>query len=247
MRENFLYYALIALIFFGLYSSTLTGEAPRQAIVDRDTKLRGAGYDVVGEREYLISRGLRTDTLGSPGRAGYSVFFDNFPFPPGKGDLDRNGQIDRNDLIILQQIYQRAIDQRTPLQKHGVRWEFPPTRTVVTSDIGFGIYDSNGDIDDDGQITMEDVEVLRRALNPYMSVRTSIMTEYKDKADCVELGAQTCTAGQRWKIGTCREIRKGGALYGLLAYQWEDCPRGSVCVVRGRGKAECAFTYTGNY
>lgn len=239
MRENILFIMLIGILLLGFMSNTLTGQAPRETLLDRSSKTAGAGYDVVGERNYLITRGTRTDVLGGPSRAGYSLLFGNFPFP-GKGDLDHDGSITVNDLHILQLIFQRGTDARTPSFPHdGLRWEYNDENYIPASDRTYGIYDPQGDINGDGQVTRVDLILLRNALNPYLGIKTSLISDYKEQVDCVQMGRQTCAVERRGQLGTCKEILKGGSQYGLLAYQWEPCPKGHSCLVRTAGRAEC--------
>ncbi len=240
MRENLLFVMVFGLLLLGFLSHTLTGAAPRGTIIDRYSKISGAGYDRVGDREYLVSRGVRTDILGGPSRAGYSILFGNFPFPEGKGDLDRDGKITKNDFFILQTLMQRGSDVRTPLEKKGYRYEYTYDSSIASANSRTtGYYDEAGDIDDDGAITYRDVVILQRALNPYLGVKTSLLSDYKEMSKCLQLGAQTCAVDRRDQIGTCKELLKGGTQYGFMAYAWEDCPIEHSCVVKGHGRAAC--------
>jgi len=238
MRETILLVMLIGILFLGFLSSSLTGYAPRADILSRDSKTAGAGYGDVGNRNYLITTGSRTDTLSGPGRVGYSIAFGNFPFE-GKGDLDGDGDVTRNDLYILQTIWQQGRNTGVPLQRNRLRWLYNPDTEIVNSDRTYGTYAKEGDIDGDWQITYEDVKVLRNALNVYLGTKTSLMADYKAKANCVNLGSRTCAVGKRYQIGTCEELFPGGAQYKLNAYKWADCPEGFSCMVRGHGEAEC--------
>lgn len=238
MKEKILFVMLIGILLLGFLSSSLTGYAPRGDILSRDSKTAGAGYGSVGNRYYLITTGSRTDTLGGPGRPGYSIAFGNFPFE-GKGDIDGDGEITRDDLYRLQTLYQRASGLGTPLQRTRSRWEYDPDKKIVDSSRTYGTYDEQGDINNDGQITYEDVKVLRNALNIYLGTKTSLMADYKAKANCVNLGSQTCAVGKRYQIGTCEELFPGADKYKLDAWVWTDCDKGFSCMVRGSGRAEC--------
>lgn len=244
MKENLLIIMVIALLFIGFIATGInyTGESYRTAVLSREAKFQDSRN--VGNRYYPIYRGGRFPYHTSPGGTGIS--FLSGP-PPGKGDLDGDGDVDKNDFRIVSAMYSRTKDIPFALPADVGRFnlgsEYHGGSTLGYTESSIGYYLSEGDLDDDGIITHKDVMYMYYLVNPFLGIKTSTIEDWVRAVNCAEPGRKTCsnypaddkiyrtyeTISQSY-IGTCIELLPGSGVSKLLAYDYEPCPIGTVCV-----------------
>ncbi|MEK6860710.1 MAG: hypothetical protein AABY07_01950 [Nanoarchaeota archaeon] len=244
MKENILILMVIALLFVGFFSTGIsyTGEAYRGTIVS------GSGFQGIsttGDRNYLIYTGNRAIRYTSPGGVGLSFLTSNLP--KDKGDLDDDGDRDKNDFRILLAMYGRSKDIRHLTGKEdeefnlGRQYQGGTLLGYTKSSIGY--FDSRGDLDNNGIINSEDVARMHMIVNPFLGIKTSTIEDWVRAVNCAEPGRKTCAVysaddkiykrdrriSQNY-IGTCIELVPGGKVARLYAYDYEACPVGTECV-----------------
>jgi len=239
MKDNILILLVIALIFITFFSSSIsyTGQAYRTAVLSKEAKFQPIGS--VGNRVYPILLGERFPFHTSPGATGIS--FMNKP-TDGRGDIDLDGDIDKNDLREVMKLYSYRKDiPNLGADRFRFGKEYQPGFFRYTESTR-GYYNERADMDKDGYITLKDVYWVYYLVNPSLGIEY-LYDNLILEASCTTPGRKICSnypgddkVYKRDKrisqsyIGTCRELLPDSGAVGLYAYEFEACPAGTECV-----------------